>query len=141
MKELIENVIEWADKRNLLHRENAPKQHLKFLEEVGETARAILKEDEAGIIDGFGDIAVTIIILSKQLDTDININFADLDIKSNFSWFTKNVDEDIVSDNALDYLNDVSTYYGHSLEKCLTAAWNEIKDREGETINGVYIKN
>jgi hypothetical protein len=141
MKELIENVIDWADKRNLLYRVNAPKQYLKFLEEVGETARAILKEDEAGIIDGFGDIAVTIIILSKQLDVDININFAKLDLTPSFSWFIEAVYEDRVSDNALDYLNDVSTYYGHSLEKCLNAAWNEIKDREGKTINGVYIKN
>ena len=140
MEELINNVIEWADKRNLLHKENAPKQYLKYLEEVGETARAILKNDEAGVIDGFGDIAVTIIILAKQLDEELS-HIMTPSKRKEFSWFMYEVTEGAVNITVLDYLNDVSTYYGHPLEKCLTAAWNEIKNREGQTINGVFTKN
>lgn len=65
--ELIENVIEWADDKNILKKENAPKQLLKVLEEVGETAGALLKSNDAEIKDGIGDAFVTLIILAKQL--------------------------------------------------------------------------
>jgi NTP pyrophosphatase (non-canonical NTP hydrolase) len=64
---LIENVTDWADNRMLLKKENASKQMLKVMEEVGETASALLKGDELKLIDGIGDSFVTLIILSKQL--------------------------------------------------------------------------
>jgi NTP pyrophosphatase (non-canonical NTP hydrolase) len=64
---LIENVTQWADDKNILKKENAPKQMLKVLEEVGETAGALLKNKEAEIKDGIGDSFVTLIILAKQL--------------------------------------------------------------------------
>ena len=64
---LIENVSQWAEDKNILKVENAPKQLLKVLEEVGETAGALLKNKEAEIKDGIGDSFVTLIILAKQL--------------------------------------------------------------------------
>jgi len=64
---LIDNVGQWADDKNILKKENAPKQLLKVMEEVGETAGALLKNKEAEIKDGIGDSFVTLIILSKQL--------------------------------------------------------------------------
>jgi NTP pyrophosphatase (non-canonical NTP hydrolase) len=64
---LIENVTQWADDKNILKKENAPKQLLKVMEEVGETAGALLKNKEAEIKDGIGDSFVTLIILAKQL--------------------------------------------------------------------------
>ena len=65
--ELTDNVIGWAEDKGILEKENAPKQMLKVLEEVGETAGAILKSNEEGIKDGIGDSFVTLIILAKQL--------------------------------------------------------------------------
>jgi NTP pyrophosphatase (non-canonical NTP hydrolase) len=64
---LSENVIEWAYDKGILERENAPKQMLKVLEEVGETAGALLKGNESELKDGIGDSFVTLIILSRQL--------------------------------------------------------------------------
>ena len=64
---LIENVIQWADDKDILKRENAPNQTMKVMEELGETASAILKSKEDEIKDGLGDTFVTLIILSKQL--------------------------------------------------------------------------
>ena len=64
---LIDNVTQWADDKNILKKENAPKQLLKVMEEVGETAGALLKNKEAEIKRGIGDSFVTLIILSKQL--------------------------------------------------------------------------
>jgi len=95
--ELSDNVLGWAQEKGILVKDNAPKQMLKVLEEVGETAGALLKGNETEIKDGIGDSFVTLIILSKQL--------------------------------------------GLSPTECLEAAWNEIKDRTGKTVDGVFVKN
>ena len=94
--DLEQKVKIWAANRNILAKDNAPKQYMKFIEESGELARAILKNNEADIVDSFGDVMVTLIILSEQL--------------------------------------------GYNLTNCLKAAYEEIKDREGQTVNGVFIK-
>ena len=67
LDELVANVTAWAKERGLLDKENAPKQMLKVMEEVGETATAILKNDRDKIVDGIGDSFVTLIVLSEQL--------------------------------------------------------------------------
>jgi NTP pyrophosphatase (non-canonical NTP hydrolase) len=65
--DMIINVSGWAREKGLLDKENATKQLLKVMEEVGETASAVLKGDHAKVIDGIGDSFVTLIVLSKQL--------------------------------------------------------------------------
>jgi NTP pyrophosphatase (non-canonical NTP hydrolase) len=95
--ELIENVKFWADNKGILKAENAPKQMMKVIEELGETAGAIAKNKATDEIqDGIGDTFVTLIILAYQL--------------------------------------------GLEPADCLEAAWNEIKDRKGKTVNGVFVK-
>lgn len=64
---LISNVVSWAEAKNLIKRENATKQMLKVIEEVGETAGALAKGNDDAIKDGIGDSFVTLIILAKQL--------------------------------------------------------------------------
>ena len=95
-KELSESVINWANDKNLLQAENHKSQFLKFIEESGELAQGILKNNNELIEDSFGDVLVTLIILAKQLDYD--------------------------------------------LVECLETAYNEIKDRKGQTIDGTFIK-
>ena len=56
---LIDNVVGWAADKNILKPENAPKQMLKVMEEVGETAGALAKNKEAELKDGIGDVFVT----------------------------------------------------------------------------------
>lgn len=94
---LIDNVINWANDRSILKEENASKQMLKVMEEVGETAGALAKNKTDELKDGIGDSFVTLIILAAQK--------------------------------------------GFTPTECLEAAWNEIKDRQGKTVNGVFIKN
>ena len=66
--ELIHNVKDWADAKDILKRENAPKQLMKVMEELGETAGAIAKNKATDEIqDGIGDTFVTLIILAYQL--------------------------------------------------------------------------
>ena len=63
-------VLKWADERGLLKAENAPRQMLKLMEEVGELAGAMAKNKQGDIVDAIGDIQVVLIILSKQLGYD-----------------------------------------------------------------------
>ena len=95
--ELIQNVKGWADAKDILKAENAPKQLMKVMEELGETAGAIAKNKKTEEIqDGIGDTFVTLIILAYQL--------------------------------------------GLEPAEGLEHAWNEIKNRKGNTVNGVFIK-
>lgn len=63
-------VLKWADERGLLKAENAPRQMLKLMEELGELAGAMAKNKQGDIVDAIGDIQVVLIILSKQLGYD-----------------------------------------------------------------------
>lgn len=63
----IENVTNWAAHKGLLNSDNANKQLLKVMEEVGETAAAMIRGNKDAVMDGIGDSFVTLIILSKQL--------------------------------------------------------------------------
>ena len=66
--ELIQNVKGWAEDKDILKAENAPKQLMKVMEELGETAGAIAKNKKTDEIqDGIGDTFVTLIILSYQM--------------------------------------------------------------------------
>ena len=103
MRELIDNVIQWANDRNIIEGSTAIKQLDKTSEEFNELQRAVgmytLTEDDnwlEDVLDGFGDVLVTLIIAAKQLDID--------------------------------------------LEDALAAAWDEIKDRKGRLINGLFCK-
>jgi NTP pyrophosphatase (non-canonical NTP hydrolase) len=76
---------------------NDKNQFLKTIEEIGEISRALLKDNQEGVVDGIGDVMVTLIILAEQRGTSIG--------------------------------------------ECLHHAYMEIKDREGRTINGTFIKH
>jgi NTP pyrophosphatase (non-canonical NTP hydrolase) len=69
-EELATKIEAWANERNLIQAENATKQTLKLMEESGELAAAILKNDKDLTIDAIGDCLVVITILCKQLNLD-----------------------------------------------------------------------
>lgn len=68
--QLIENVRGWAEQKDLLKHQNAPKQIMKVVEEFGETCSAINKGQSLLIVDGLGDTFVTLIILTMQMGYD-----------------------------------------------------------------------
>lgn len=73
MKEqLKENVLEWAADKGLLVQGNERNQLIKLVEEVGELSGAMLKGNEAEVIDALGDIQVVLIILADQLLLDLD---------------------------------------------------------------------
>ena len=87
----------WANDRGLYDGGDPKTQALKLVEEVGETCRAILKEDAKQIIDGIGDCVVVLVNLAELTGTPI--------------------------------------------EKCIDAAYNEIKNRTGKMSNGTFKKD
>lgn len=97
INELEKKVHAWAINKKICFKDNSLKQLLKTVEELGELSSSLIKNDIDGIKDGIGDVIVTLIILARANDTNIN--------------------------------------------ECLQIAWDEIKDRTGETVNGIFIKN
>lgn len=78
-KDLKDKVLCWADDKDLLHAENAPKQFLKFIEEVFEFKTEfdisycpwrVRKGLEHNLRLEMGDIFVTLIILCEQIGID-----------------------------------------------------------------------
>lgn len=64
-------VIRWGYERNIVSPKNTHKQFMKVTEELGELAEGINKDNQGQIKDSLGDILVTLIILSKDLDVDL----------------------------------------------------------------------
>lgn len=95
MNELVELIEKWAREKNLDIAE-PEKQMLKVVEEVGEVAAALARNNKNDLRDGIGDVVVTLVILAMQNDMD--------------------------------------------LYECLNQAYNEIKDRKGKNVNGVFVK-
>jgi len=90
-------IREWAEDRGLYHKGDPKTQALKLVEEVGETCRAILKEDFDEVVDGIGDCVVV--------------------------------------------LTNLAELQGVSIEACIDAAYQEIKNRKGKMVNGTYKKD
>ncbi len=66
-------IREWADERGLYEKGDSKTQALKLVEEVGETCRAILKEDREEVIDGIGDCVVVLTNLAELVGVPIEI--------------------------------------------------------------------
>ena len=78
--DLVKKVQEWGDEKGITNPNNADKQFMKFIEEVFEFKSEmdfyIIYDDLRNVYDKslkleMGDILVTLIILSKQLDIDL----------------------------------------------------------------------
>ena len=77
-------IREWASARGLYDKGDPKTQALKLVEEVGETCRAILKEDYEEITDGIGDCIVVLTNLAELHGTPIEdcIRYAYDEIKN-----------------------------------------------------------
>jgi NTP pyrophosphatase (non-canonical NTP hydrolase) len=66
-----ELIREWAYERGLYEHGDPKTQALKLVEEVGEIARAVLKDDIDEVIDGIGDAVVVLTNLAELHDVSI----------------------------------------------------------------------
>lgn len=158
-------VRQWAVDRNLIEGSTPEAQCVKLIEEYGELARGIAKKDEALIKDSIGDTLVVCIIMAAQLGSDSfnidklifersevnNVNIREKLVMSGatelgaISYFinvtNRDIDRCIGNIYALcDTLAEIAYLYKWSLADCLEAAYNEIKDRKGRMVDGIFIK-
>lgn len=142
LQELQPMILDWAKPKDLLKPENADKQRLKLLEEVGETAQAILKSDKEKCKDGVGDIFVVLVILYAQLDIEVDFNVEPLEKYEELSeqdrLMTLLYYHDAVGFDQLHYFCQENEL---DLVECANIAWNEIKNRTGKTVGGTFIKD
>jgi len=95
LNDLTIRIQDWAIDRDL-DTADPTKQMLKLIEEVGELAQGMAKDNRKQVIDSIGDIYVVLTVLSMQLNLRI--------------------------------------------DGCVRKAYEEIKDRQGKMVNGIYIK-
>lgn len=164
MKELIKNIEQWAEERNLIEGSTPQKQMLKLMEEFGELCGGIAKNKSEVIKDSIGDCFVVMVILNKQLQADINIK--DI-IDGSYSNLGKTNDDPVLSTmifaaragmlaDAIGNEKSVECYLALAclfgalvfisskcylnLADCIIHAYDQIKDRKGKMIDGVFVK-
>lgn len=69
--ELFDNIRKWFDEKELIKQENAPKQMMKVMEELGELSSAIIKGKRDEEIDAFGDVMITLLGLSYMRNVSL----------------------------------------------------------------------
>lgn len=154
MNKLIELVEKWSIERKL-NVADPNMQRLKLWEEFGELNAAIARDNHDLIQDSIGDMLVVMIILCQQLRyTSVNRLF-EFDIE-NYDFLRKLDTSALIDYTAYEILhlrtviqstNDIvnrlsviAERYDFTLEDCLQSAYDEIKDRRGKMVNGVFVK-
>ena len=152
--ELKQKVEQWFVDRGLDKAEPS-KQFLKLMEETGELFEGIAKNDEALIKDAIGDIQVVLIGLEMQLENlsdDFELSAQDKDLLNWIQWLgvfaytmqRSRIEEVREAAPALRFskgaLTPIAQSFNTTLDECLEIAYNEIKDRKGKLINGVFVK-
>lgn len=68
---LIGAVEKWALARQIVPNSTPQAQLMKTMSELGELADATLKNDREGVVDGLGDVLVTLIIYARLQKVDL----------------------------------------------------------------------
>lgn len=113
-KELQEKVLEWADSHDLLHEENADKQFMKFIEEVFEFKTEFDTGREQFIV----------------YTIDRRIKFTPNTLKN----------MKLEMGDVFVTLIILCKQLGIDPQRCLELAYEKIKDRQGKTIDGTFVK-
>ena len=153
MEELIKKVEEWSKERGL-NTADPNKQRLKLWEEFGELNASIARGDREGAIDAIGDMLVVMIIYKQQLGygsnelfypKQYNVDFLSrLDDTSLIDYIGHGIYGSRSYIESLEMVVENLTVLAYrlstNLEECLVAAYDEIKDRRGKMVNGVFVK-
>ena len=166
LQQLIKNIEQWAEDRNLIEGSTPQKQFIKLMEEFGELCNGVAKNKPDVIKDSIGDCFVVMVILAKQNHID-----SVLETISNLDSFQPVFEldvEEIIAETVVSLgmlaselmgqnlemptkvdaifgcpclsLKLISRKYNLMLTDCVQAAWDEIKDRKGRMVDGVFVK-
>ena len=164
-KELIGKIEQWAEDRNLILGSTPQKQFIKLMEEFGELCAGIARNDKEKIKDSIGDCFVVVVVLSKQLDLD-NVELCSSDIINEFRNYK--YEHSSTMEQLLEAVHNlggisipisqgwkvnkewielfcinliiISLFEGLNFAECVKYAYEQIKDRKGRMIDGVFVK-
>ncbi|OOF47769.1 hypothetical protein BKK54_11375 [Rodentibacter genomosp. 1] len=163
MKELIEKIEQWAEERNLIEGSTPQKQMLKLMEEFGELCSGVVKNKPEVIKDSIGDCFVVLVILNAQYrrksvnpENDFNQNM----LIPNYLYKSKHIDDAMMIaishfsacykggwlpmdwdiHNSVEALQNIANLNYIDIRECVQHAYNQIKDRKGKMIDGVFVK-
>jgi NTP pyrophosphatase (non-canonical NTP hydrolase) len=150
MKELNDKIITWL-KQHGIDKLSPDKQYLKIIEEVGELARGLLKNDLEAIKDAIGDIYIALVGYSLQHNIDDIYEGEDnlhkpqktihtlrsfiYHLQESYYWMSY-----YKTRICIVYLEYLAVNEGLSFKECVEHAYNEIKDRDIKIKNGVAVK-
>ena len=160
LKQLIKNIENWAEDRNLIKGSTPKRQFIKLLEEFGELCNGISKGKLDVVKDSIGDCVVVLTIISAQRNrNEINIGSMAVehhpkttltaddcviellhDLTRISCELDRNTSLEMLFGNIVLDLVEVCDCFELDLTDCVQAAWDEIKDRKGRMIDGVFVK-
>lgn len=155
MQELIEKIEQWAEDRNIIKGSKPIDQAMKLFSEFGELADNVGKGRDCR--DDIGDVFVVLTIMCRQQGRTIFDNFGrkprDIqDIKLYIAELSDMLTQLVLHlhnerafysygySMGVSYLSSIAIHFGYTLEECVQIAYNDIKDRKGKMVNGVFIK-
>lgn len=157
MEQLIKQIEQWAEDRNIIKGSKPIDQAMKLFSEFGELADNVGKGRDCR--DDVGDCTVVLIVIAKQFGKTVadvvtnvinepycfnkNIKHAMVELGMTITSMLHENNSDPIMFNiedALCNLNDICMVNNYTLEECVKIAYNDIKHRKGLMHNGVFIK-
>jgi len=170
-KELVQLCTQWSKDRNIIEGTTAIDQFTKLMEEVGELATSVNKniaiiDDIGDCLVCLNNVSVQVLGKNIDLKKPIKGNACDNKIlllkfeiakgklAQSLLWYEELDENGKMIYNKLNLshldscikacvrtLNALSYNNGLLLHECLEHAYNDIKDRKGKIVNGVFDKN
>lgn len=155
-KTLEEKVEQWFIDRNL-HEANPVKQFEKLMEETGELFEGIAKGRNELIKDALGDMQVVLIGMEQQIKNGAQIEASPQDMEllllaSSLGSMAQKIHKHIMHNETQTPLvrpelvslhssiNAIAIHNLTTANDCLALAYDEIKDRKGKLIDGIWVK-
>ena len=150
MNELIQKIEQWATDRNIIKGSKPIDQAMKLFSEFGELADNVGKGRDCR--DDIGDCAVVLIIMCRQLGIptidSIQKDNDNYSIKEYVTWagywMCSWVSSGMSNSEELGFifsnLINIAQLSNYTLEECVQVAYDDIKERRGVLVNGVFIK-
>lgn len=153
---LEEKVEQWFVDRNL-HEANPVKQFQKLMEEAGELYMGIAKGKADLTKDALGDMQVVLIGIEQQIKNGAQIEASPQDMEllllaSSLGTMAQKIHKHIMHNETQTPLvrpelvslhSSIHAIAIHNLttaNDCLALAYEEIKDRKGKLIDGIWVK-
>lgn len=140
-------ITQWGRKRGINSPLSDPMpQVVKLGEEIGEAYEAEIDGEMDELKDGIGDSVVVLYQIAEIAQVTIR-PIEHLMSSSVFGAYGKLCRAVAKNDNVDWYVSEMyelldrwADAAGLSVDECIEAAWNEIKNRTGKTVNGVFVK-